>query len=81
MAGAVRRFEAEDSAVGSDSVERRGGVLLMNFSAPAAFVLFGADGALMFLDDFGGDGQAEAGAALLGGEVGRRKRRFGACRR
>ena len=24
---------------------------------------------LVFLDDFGGDGEAEAGAALLGGEV------------
>ncbi len=25
---------------------------------------------LVFLDDLGGDGEAEAGAALLGGEVG-----------
>ena len=33
-------------------------------------VLFGADGALVLLDDLGGDGEAEAGAALLGGEVG-----------
>ena len=33
-------------------------------------VLFGADGALVLLDDFGGDGEAEACAALLGGEVG-----------
>ncbi len=32
-------------------------------------VLFGADGALVLLDDLGGDGEAEAGAALLGGEV------------
>src|SRR5215472_16065743 len=32
-------------------------------------VFFGANGALVLLDDFGGDGEAEAGAALLGGEV------------
>lgn len=29
-------------------------------------VSFGADGALVFLNDLGGDGQTEAGAALLG---------------
>src|SRR5579863_2150786 len=32
-------------------------------------VLFGSDGASVFLDDLGGDGESEAGAALLGGEV------------
>ena len=33
-------------------------------------VIFCADGAVVFLQNFGGDGEAEAGAALLGGEVG-----------
>ncbi len=33
-------------------------------------VLFRANGALVLLDDLGGDGETEAGAALLGGEVG-----------
>src|SRR5438874_13029447 len=33
-------------------------------------VLFGADGAVVFLDDLGGDGEAESGATLFGGEVG-----------
>ncbi len=33
-------------------------------------VAFGADGAAVFLDDLGGDGEAEAGAAVLGGVEG-----------
>ena len=30
-------------------------------------IFFGADGAVVLLHDLGGDGEAEAGAALLGG--------------
>ena len=33
------------------------------------FVLLHTDGPLMFLHDFRRDGETEAGAALLGGEV------------
>ena len=40
----------------------------MNF-APAGSFFSARMRALMFLDNFGRDGEAEAGAALLGGEV------------
>ena len=58
-----------DSGVESLSTLPVGGEFDDEFGAGGG-VLFGADGALVFLDDFGGDGEAEAGAALLGGEVG-----------
>ena len=52
------------------AVEAGGGAELHDEFRAGGEVSFGADGALVFLHDFGGDGEAEAGAALLGGEVG-----------
>ena len=47
-----------------------GGAEFEDEARAGGLVLFGADGAVVFLEDLGGDGEAEAGAALLGGEVG-----------
>ncbi len=52
------------------AVDGRSGDELDDELRAGGLVLFGADGALVLLDDLGSDGEAEAGAALLGGEVG-----------
>src|SRR6266478_1828046 len=52
------------------AVQSGGGAEFDDELRTGGLVLFRADSALMLLDNFGRDGEAEAGAALLGGEVG-----------